>query len=554
MNGHLTRQSILVTLALALSLAWLLVSDVGAPVYADAATDAALLAEGERQQAIQFNPSAALQKRIFADGFVPNSPEFGLTVGGLAYTGQRAEDLGTGRVRVYYVVVGDWGNVQTVERGASGGEPGPALLAEGEARQVIQFNPSAALQKRVFADGFVPNSPEFSLTVNGVAYAGQRAENLGSGVVRVYYVVVGDWGNVQTVTRGAPASNAPPAAPTVNVATVVGGLDTPWALAFAPDGRLFITERPGRIRVVKNGQLQPEPWLTLDVVESGESGLLGLALDPQFAQNGYVYVAYTAARFQNRLVRLREDPATGKGVFDKVLLEGALGASNHDGGRVRVGPDGKLYWTMGDAQTPTLAQDTGSLNGKILRLNPDGSVPADNPFTGSYVYSLGHRNPQGLAWQPGTGRLYATEHGPSGGAGPEQGGGRDEVNLIESGGNYGWPLITGDQGRVGLVSPVLHSGTQVTWAPGGATFVTGGPWAGSLLFVGLRGQSLYRVTLDPANPRAVASFERLLQGQYGRLRDVVEGPDGAIYLATSNRDGRGSPAANDDRVLRLTIQ
>ena len=520
---------------------------------ADAAGDA-LLAEGEARQVIQFNPSAALQKRVFADGFVPNSPEFSLTVNGVAYTGQRAEDLGTGRVRVYYVVVGDWANVQAVERGAAGGGPGPALLAEGEARQVVQFNPSAALQKRVFADGFVPNSPEFSLTVNGVAYAGQRAESLGSGQVRVYYVVVGDWGNVQSTTRGAPASVAPPAAPRVTVETVVGGLDTPWALAFAPDGRLFIAERPGRIRIVQDGRLQPDPWLTLDVVESGESGLLGLALDPNFAQNRYVYVAYTAARFQNRLVRLREDPATGRGTLDRVLLEGALGASNHDGGRVRFGPDGKLYWTMGDAQNPALAQDPGSLNGKILRLNPDGSVPADNPFPGSPVYSLGHRNPQGLAWQPGTGRLYATEHGPSGGAGPEQGGGRDELNLVEAGGNYGWPLITGDQGRAGLVTPVLNSGTGATWAPGGAAFVSGGPWADSLLFVGLRGQSLYRVVLDPANPRAVAAFERLLQGQYGRLRDVVEGPDGALYLTTSNRDGRGSPTANGDRVLRLSVQ
>lgn len=553
--NRLTRQSRLVRLALALSLAWLLVSDVAGWVYADAAADAALLAEGEARQVIQFNPSAALQKRIFADNFVPNSPEFGLTVNGVAYTGQRAEDLGTGHVRVYYVVVGDWANVQTVERGAAGAAGlGATLLAEGEARQVIQFNPSAALQKRIFSDGFVPNSSEFGVTVNGVAYAGQRAENLGSGQVRVHYVVVGDWGNVQIAVRGAPATNAPASPPRLNVATIVGGLDTPWALAFAPDGRLFVSERPGRIRVVKDGQLQPEAWLTLDVVESGESGLLGLALDPNFAQNRYVYVAYTAARFQNRLVRLREDPATGKGVFDRVLLEGALGANNHDGGRVRFGPDGKLYWTMGDAQNPSLAQDTASLNGKILRLNSDGSVPADNPFPGSYVYSLGHRNPQGLAWQPGTGRLYATEHGPSGGAGPEQGGGRDEVNLIEAGANYGWPLITGDQGRSGLVSPVLHSGTQATWAPGGATFVTRGPWAGSLLFVGLRGQSLYRVVLDPANPRAVASFEGLLQGQYGRLRDVVEGPDGAIYLTTSNRDGRGSPAAADDRVLRLTIE
>lgn len=317
---------------------------------------------------------------------------------------------------------------------------------------------------------------------------------------------------------------------------------------------MFVTERPGRIRIVKDGQLLPDPWITLDVLESGESGLLGIALDPQFAQNGYVYVAYTVARFQNRLVRLREDPATGKGVIDKVLIDSALAASNHDGGRVKFGPDGKLYWTMGDAQNGANAQNPSSLNGKILRLNPDGSIPADNPFPNSYVYSMGHRNPQGLAWQPGTGRLYETEHGPSGGQGAEAGGGRDEVNLIEAGANYGWPLITGDQTREGLVTPLINSGTQETWAPSGATFVSQGRWAGSLLFAGLRGQTLYRATLDPNDPRKVTGLERLLSGQYGRLRDVVEGPDGAIYVTTSNRDGRGSPAAQDDRVLRLTVQ
>ncbi len=430
-----------------------------------------------------------------------------------------------------------------------------ALLAEGEQRQVIQFNPAAALQKRIFADGFVPNSPEFSAPVGGVSYTAQRAENLASGEVRVYYVAGSDWGNVQAAVRGGPVSGAPtPPAAGVTVETVVRGLDTPWAIAFAPDGRLFIAERPGRIRLVQDGQLLPDPWLTLDVLESGESGLLGLALDPAFAQNRYVYVAYTVARFQNRLVRLREDPATGKGVIDQVLVDSVLAASNHDGGRVKFGPDGKLYWTMGDAQNGANAQNPALLNGKILRLNPDGSIPADNPFPNSYVYSLGHRNPQGLAWQPGTGRLYATEHGPSGGAGAEAGSGRDEVNLIEAGSNYGWPLITGSQTREGLVSPIINSGTQETWAPGGATFVTQGRWAGSLLFTGLRGQALYRLTLDPDDPRRVASFERLLQGQSGRLRDVVEGPDGAIYVTTSNRDGRGAPTADDDRVLRLTVR
>ncbi len=159
-----------------------------------------LLQQGQAKQVIQFNPGAALQKRVFADRFVPNSSEFGLTFEGVSYTAQRAENLGNGAVRVYYVPVGDWGNVRFVERGAAGGLAG-ALLAEGERKQVIQFNPGAALQKRVFADGFVPNSSEFTVDQGGASYAAQRAENLANGAVRVYYVRVGDWGNVQVVNR-----------------------------------------------------------------------------------------------------------------------------------------------------------------------------------------------------------------------------------------------------------------------------------------------------------------------------------------------------------------
>ncbi len=341
--------------------------------------------------------------------------------------------------------------------------------------------------------------------------------------------------------------------PVLNTEVLVKGLDTPWALDFAPDGRIFITERAGRIRVVKDGQLQSEPWMTLDVAEVGESGLMGLALDPQFAQNHFVYVAYTYraanGQLQNRLVRLRDDPATGKGVMDRVLLDGIAGSNNHDGGRVKFGPDGKLYLTMGDAQNTALAQDRSSPNGKILRLNPDGTIPNDNPFPNSPVYSYGHRNPQGLAWQPGAGRLYATEHGPSGVPACC----RDEVNLIEPGQNYGWPVIMGNQTREGMVAPIQQSGDTVTWAPGGAAFITRGPWAGSLVFTGLRGQALYRLTLDPNDPRKVQTFEELFKGQFGRLRDVVEGPDGALYITTSNRDGRGNPIADDDRVIRLTM-
>jgi len=334
----------------------------------------------------------------------------------------------------------------------------------------------------------------------------------------------------------------------MRVTTFVSGLDVPWEIAFAPDGRIFVTERPGRIRTIVGGQLQAEPWLTVDVAATGEGGLLGLALDPSFAQNRFVYVAYTyrnaSGDLRNRLVRLREDPGTGRGVLDRVLMDDVGGGSIHDGGRVKFGPDGKLYWTVGDAGNSGSAQDVSSRNGKVLRLNADGSLPDDNPFPGSPVYSYGHRNPEGLAWQPGTGRLYETEHGSSA---------TDEVNFVEAGQNYGWPDVRGDQSRPGMVSPVIQSGAD-TWAPSGATFVSGGPWDGSLVFTGLRGETLCRVVLDKTDPRRVASFEKYLAGQYGRLRDVVQGPDGALYVLTNNTDGRGSPRPGDDRILRITFE
>ena len=342
--------------------------------------------------------------------------------------------------------------------------------------------------------------------------------------------------------------------PEFSIDVLIKGLDTPWAIDFAPDGRIFITERGGRIRVLERGHLRPDPWMTLDVASSGEAGLLGLALDPRFAQNFFLYVTYTyrnvSGKMQNRLVRLREDAKSGKGHLDKVLIDNVAAANNHDGGRVKFGPDGKLYWSMGDAQESRRAQNLSSLNGKILRLNPDGSIPKDNPFANSYVYSYGHRNPQGLAWQPKTGRLYATEHGPSG----FQGCCRDEVNLIEPGKNYGWPEVRGDETREGMVSPVIHAGTSETWAPAGASFATRGPWAGSLLFTGLRGQTLYRLPLDPNDPRKTGQLERHFSRRFGRLRDVVEGPDGNLYLLTSNRDGRGSPVEDDDRIIRINLK
>lgn len=338
----------------------------------------------------------------------------------------------------------------------------------------------------------------------------------------------------------------------VRVEVVAQDLRIPWAIDFAPDGRLFFTERPGRIRVIENGQLRPEPWAQIPVAHEGEGGLLGLALDPNFAENGFVYIYYTyreGTRLWNRVARLREREGRGEELV--VLLDRIPGSTIHNGGRIKFGPDGKLYITTGDANVPSLAQEVGSLAGKILRLNPDGSIPEDNPFPGSPVWSYGHRNPQGLAWHPVTGKLLSTEHGPSG-LPPQCC--HDEVNVIEPGRNYGWPHVFGIARDPRFVDPILESGLS-TWAPSGATFYSGDrlpeEWRGRFLFAALRGQHLQRVSLRAPDFTVVESTERLLVGEFGRLRDVVQGPDGFLYLATSNRDGRGIPVPEDDRLLRL---
>lgn len=322
------------------------------------------------------------------------------------------------------------------------------------------------------------------------------------------------------------------------VSVVAEGLEAPWALAWAADGRLFLTERPGRIRVLADGTLDPRPVATLPVTAVGESGLMGLALHPDFAANGHLYVCYTFDKrtaVVNRVTRLTL--RDGRAGDERVVLDDMPAARIHNGCRLKFGPDGKLYVTMGDAAEPPLAQDPKSWAGKILRIEPDGSVPGDNPFTGSPVYSLGHRNPQGLAWDQ-RGRLLAAEHGPRG---------HDEINYIQPGRNYGWPHVQGRaepaRDREGFVDPLLESGRD-TWAPGGIAVV------GNHLYVaGLRGERLLRVALDV--DLVVRRADALLEGTHGRLRDVVAGPDGALYVATSNRDGRGSPARDDDRVLRV---
>lgn len=342
--------------------------------------------------------------------------------------------------------------------------------------------------------------------------------------------------------------------PSPDYETFADHLDTPWELMFAPDGRLFFTQRPGSVGVVENGNVKI--WLALDSValEVGESGLLGITLDPQFASNGYVYIGYTYAaskaplKLVNKLVRYREDPSTKKPVFDKVLMDNIEGNYVHNSGPLEFGYDGMLYWAVGERYLPELAQDLSSLNGKILRMTSDGEIPGNNPMPGSYIFSYGHRNPQGLAFHPETHELWSTEHGPS----QEQGCCRDEINHIIAGHNYGWPIITGSQTQAGLETPVYHSGDTTTWAPAGGIFITQGDWQGSFVFTGLRGQALYRAIFDPADANKIQRVDRYLHQKLGRLRNVVQGPDGRLYIAVSNQDGRGDPITADDRIIIMS--
>ena len=351
------------------------------------------------------------------------------------------------------------------------------------------------------------------------------------------------------VETDAPLASEP--APTGwDVEVVAEGLEVPWSIIFTSPDRMLVSERKGTIRVIQDGILESQPaYVFEDITSQDEAGLMGLALDPAYDANGWFYACYATRDGStpvNRVVRLRDE---GEALaLDAILLDGIPSARFHAGCRIRFGPDGKLYLTSGDALDGPAAQDLGSLAGKILRMNPDGSVPEDNPFPGSLVYSYGHRNPQGLDWHPQTGMLYATEHGPSGFDGAPGG---DEINLITAGGNYGWPLVSHDRTLEGTLPPLIQF--TPAEAPGSGMFYTAGQlpmFTGSYFFGALRGEGLVQVVFDAADPSRVLAVEKVVT-DVGRVRDVAQGPDGLLYFSTSNRDGRGRPQAGDDRIYRL---
>ncbi len=313
-------------------------------------------------------------------------------------------------------------------------------------------------------------------------------------------------------------------------------LEVPWSIDIDGKGRIFFTERVGRVNMIDNGKVINIISKERDVASIGEGGMLGLALDPEFDSNGYIYIYYTYSDggLFNRVSRVNVKDGS-----EHILLDRIPAAEIHNGGRIRFGPDGKLYVATGDANNPMLAQDLSSLAGKILRLNKDGSIPDDNPFPNSYVYSYGHRNVQGLAWNPYNNMLYATEHGPVAG---------DEINIIMPGANYGWPHERCSDTKVYQQSLLCFA---VSIAPSGAAFADDGKYKGVLFFATLRGEHVEAAYLDENDPSKVIRVENFLSG-LGRVRDVLY-HDGYLYIATSNRDGRGIPSAEDDRIVRIRL-
>ncbi|ADH98177.1 PQQ-dependent sugar dehydrogenase [Salisediminibacterium selenitireducens] len=314
------------------------------------------------------------------------------------------------------------------------------------------------------------------------------------------------------------------------VETVAESLDVPWSLQKA-DSVYYLTDRDGHVLEVTDGDVSRFELETSDpVAHEGEGGLLGFLLSEDFASSGEGFAYYTyqgPSALENRVVTVERQ--NGAWVETDILLDGISGDRIHNGGRLAVGPDDHLYVTTGDANVPSLSQDENNLAGKILRMTQDGEVPDDNPFGDSYVYSTGHRNPQGLSWLS-NGTMYASEHGPTA---------QDEINLIEPGNNYGWPEIEGDESAEGMEDPAIHSGTDTTWAPSGTAV-----YDDYLLVTGLRGSALYLYD------EAAHEMREIFDGE-GRLRDVYVDGD-SIYVLTNNTDGRGNPAPNDDRILRLT--
>jgi len=330
-------------------------------------------------------------------------------------------------------------------------------------------------------------------------------------------------------------------------------LNVPWELVFLPESnRALVTERSGRVLEIINGKLQPESYLNIDIVSRGEGGLLGMTHHPNFPETPYIYLMYTytsaSGQQYNRVSRFKDQ--NNQAGEEEIILDQIPAGNYHDGGRIAFGPDNMLYITTGDTFNREIAQDLDNLGGKILRLTPEGSIPEDNPFNNSLVYSLGHRNPQGLAWHPETGELFISDHGPSGEEGLRA---KDRIKVVEAGSNFGWP------DKIGYFENGEYANPLIMWKnavpPSGMTFYRGDLYVGTL-----RSQSLLRIEVSRKNNNfEVEKIEHLFNNgsgdsAYGRIRTAVAGPDGYLYFLTNNRDGRGSPRENDDKILRFKLE
>src|SRR5450759_1733425 len=330
-------------------------------------------------------------------------------------------------------------------------------------------------------------------------------------------------------TPEAPATGSPAEATQI----IATGLSVPWGLGFLPGGTALVTLRDrGEVLHLVEGAAPVSVGRVPGVVPGGEGGLLGIAVSPTFASDRTVFVYLTSAN-DNRVMRMTFNGATLKA--DKVIVEGIAKAGNHNGGRLAFGPDGYLYVSTGEAGLRDPAQDKGSLSGKILRVTAKGAPAPGNPFPGSRVWSLGHRNVQGMAWDK-SGTMYASEFGQNT---------WDELNRIEPGRNYGWPVVEGIAHRSGFVDP-LEQWPTADASPSGITVGADG----AIYMAALRGDSLWRIPLDSTGKPGTP--ERLLQGRYGRLRTVVSAPDERLWLITSNTF-RGTPRPGDDRILALRL-
>jgi glucose/arabinose dehydrogenase len=309
---------------------------------------------------------------------------------------------------------------------------------------------------------------------------------------------------------------------------IATNLQEPWEVAMVGE-KLYISERKGAIVEIEDGQFtRKRVQFKKDLSNQPEAGLLGISFPPSYTNKAYAYYSYVEGdKFFQRVVEITQVNDTWKETA--TLLDQIPGGKFHQGGRIEIGPDQRLYITTGDATVPELSQDLNSLAGKILRMNLNGSIPDDNPFENSYVYSYGHRNPQGLAWDE-EGQLYATEHGSSA---------HDEINHIQKGRNYGWPIIQGDERREGMETPVVHSG-ETTWAPSGMAYLDG-----KFYFASLRGEGVREFNPKTKNVHLIIS-------DIGRVRDVLSTPKG-LYAITNNTDGRGNPSNQDDVLLFIPL-